>query len=96
MPTSIFLNLGLLLVTGLLFSLLAARFSLPRVAVYALAGLIWSQDLLGGVTGLSLASGTEALTSVRLRLSPILSAARSLPGSSAAWGKRLFFARPER
>lgn len=49
MTASIFLNLGLLLVTGLLFSLLAARFNLPRIAFYVLAGLLWSPDLLGGL-----------------------------------------------
>jgi Kef-type K+ transport system membrane component KefB len=68
MSDPIFLHLGLLLVTGLLFSLLAARFNLPRIAVYALAGLIWSQDLLGGVFNLQLGNWSGMLTQTALAL----------------------------
>lgn len=64
----IFLNLGLLLVTGLLFSLIAARFNIPRIAVYALAGLLWSQDLLGGVFNLELGNWSAALTDISLAI----------------------------
>ena len=46
--------LGLLLVSGLLMSLLASRFNIPRIAAYAVAGILWSEDLLGGVLGLDM------------------------------------------
>lgn len=65
---SLFLNLGLLMATGLLFSLVAAHFKLPRIAIYALAGLVWSQDLLGGVFGLQLGAWSESLTTGALAL----------------------------
>ncbi len=68
MTESLFLNLGLLLVTGLLLSLVAARFNLPRIALYALAGLIWSQDLLGGVFDLQLGNWSVVLTDTALAL----------------------------
>ncbi|GAB4293811.1 MAG: cation:proton antiporter [Methylophaga sp.] len=68
MTASIFLNLGLLLVTGLLFSLLAARFNLPRIAFYVLAGLLWSPDLLGGFFNLQLGNWTAVLTDTALAL----------------------------
>lgn len=68
MPESLFLYLGLLLVTGLLLSLVATRFNLPRIALYALAGLIWSQDLLGGVFELQLGAGSALLTDTALAL----------------------------
>lgn len=68
MLNSLFLNLGLLMATGLLFSLIAAHFNLPRIALYALAGLVWSQDLLGGVFGLQLGAWSESLTAAALAL----------------------------
>ncbi|MED5510991.1 MAG: cation:proton antiporter [Pseudomonadota bacterium] len=68
MTESLFLNLGLLLVTGLLLSLVAARFNLPRIALYALAGLVWSQDLLGGVFDLQLGNWSGVLTDTALAL----------------------------
>src|SRR5690554_2404526 len=68
MTASIFINLGLLLVTGLLFSLVAARFNLPRIAFYVLAGLLWSPDLLGGLFNLQLGSWTAVLTDTALAL----------------------------
>lgn len=68
MQQGIVLSLGLLLVTGLLFSLVAARFNLPRIAVYALAGLVWSQDLLGGAFNLQLGSWAGVLTDIALAL----------------------------
>jgi len=68
MTETLFLSLGLLLVTGLLFSLVAARFRLPRIALYALAGLLWSQDLLGGVFNLQLGNWSAALTDTALAL----------------------------
>lgn len=68
MQSSLFLNLGLLMTTGLLFSLIAAHFKLPRIALYALAGLIWSQDLLGGVVGLQPGAWSESLTDCALAL----------------------------
>ncbi|MBD3635021.1 MAG: cation:proton antiporter [Methylophaga sp.] len=68
MTESLFLNLGLLLVTGLLLSLVAARFNLPRIALYALAGLVWSQDLLGGVFDLQLGNWSVVLTDTALAL----------------------------
>lgn len=64
----VFLNLGVLLVTGLLFSLLAARFNFPRIAVYALAGLLWSQDLLGGLFNLELGNWSSALADFALAI----------------------------
>lgn len=54
--------------TGLLFSLIAAHFKLPRIALYALAGLIWSPDLLGGVLGLQPGPWSESVTACALAL----------------------------
>lgn len=68
MQSSLFLNLGLLMTTGLLFSLIAAHFKLPRIALYALAGLIWSPDLLGGVVGLQPGLWSESVTACALAL----------------------------
>lgn len=68
MQSSLFLNLGLLMTTGLLFSLIAAHFKLPRIALYALAGLIWSPDLLGGVLGLQPGPWSESVTACALAL----------------------------
>jgi Kef-type K+ transport system membrane component KefB len=68
MQSSLFLNLGLLMTTGLLFSLIAAHFKLPRIALYALAGLIWSPDLLGGVLGLQPGLWSESVTACALAL----------------------------
>ena len=50
----IHLTLSLLLLSGLLFGLLASRFELPRVPAYVLAGILFSPALLGGMLGLSI------------------------------------------
>ncbi|WP_297811502.1 cation:proton antiporter [uncultured Methylophaga sp.] len=90
MQQGIFLSLGLLLVTGLLFSLLAARFHLPRIAVYALAGLVWSQDLLGGVTGLQLGDWTSTLTDTALALIAYLIGGSVTANQLKRLGKTIF------
>ncbi|MDT8371548.1 MAG: cation:proton antiporter [Gammaproteobacteria bacterium] len=62
------LILGLLLVSGLLFGLVASRLKVPRIAAYALAGLLWSQDLLGGYFGFDIASWSPLLTNLALAI----------------------------
>ncbi|MBE0438990.1 MAG: cation:proton antiporter [Gammaproteobacteria bacterium] len=62
------LILGLLLVSGLLFGLVASRLKVPRIAAYALAGLVWSQDLLGGYFGFDIASWSPLLTNLALAI----------------------------
>ncbi|MCX4186257.1 cation:proton antiporter [Methylophaga sp. OBS4] len=68
MNSSVLLVLGLLLVTGLLLSLLAARTNTPRIAAYAVAGLLWSPDLLGGWLGLDMTSWSGPLTDSALAI----------------------------
>lgn len=60
--------LGLLLVSALLMSLLASRFNIPRIAAYAVAGLLWSEDLLGGALGLDMTEWSQALTQISLAI----------------------------
>jgi len=62
------LILGLLLVSGLLFGLVASRLKLPRIAAYALAGLLWSEDLLGGYFGFDITSWSPLLTNLALAI----------------------------
>ncbi|NQY26495.1 MAG: cation:proton antiporter [Piscirickettsiaceae bacterium] len=68
MTASPILALGLLLVTGLLFGLLVSRINMPRIAAYALAGLIWSEDLLGGYLGLDITEWSHSLTNIALSI----------------------------
>ena len=68
MSASPILMLGLLLVSGLLLSLLASRINMPRIAAYALAGLIWSEDLLGGYLGLNMTEWSYSLTNIALAI----------------------------
>lgn len=62
------LLLGILLVTGLLLSLLASRINLPRIAAYAIAGFIWSEDLLGGVFNFNITQWSHSLTTAALAI----------------------------
>lgn len=62
------LILGLLLVSGLLLGLLASRLRIPRIAAYALAGLIWSQELLGGYFGFDISTWSPLLTNLALAI----------------------------
>jgi len=57
--------LGLLLLSGLLLGLVAARFGLPRVAAYVLAGMLFSPSLLGGLLGVHVKRESEALLLVK-------------------------------
>jgi Kef-type K+ transport system membrane component KefB len=66
--SSPFLIIGLLLVTGLLFGLLASKLKIPRIAMYALAGLLWSEDLLGGYFGFEISSWSGQLTNLALAI----------------------------
>ncbi|MDH5591978.1 MAG: cation:proton antiporter [Gammaproteobacteria bacterium] len=68
MSHSPLLMLGLLLVSGLLMSLLASRLNMPRIAAYAIAGLIWSEDLLGGVLALDMTEWSQPLTAISLAI----------------------------
>lgn len=56
------LNLGLMLLTGLIFALAFSRFGLPRVAAYVLAGMIFSKDILGRYMEIGLGLWAEPLT----------------------------------
>lgn len=60
--------LGVLLVTGLTFSLFVSRTRIPRIAVYALAGLVWSPDLLGGVFHFDMTGWSGHLTDLALAI----------------------------
>ena len=60
------LTLSLLLLSGLLFGLLASRFELPQVPASVLAGILFSPALLGGMLGLLIGGWSEPLTSVAL------------------------------
>lgn len=68
MPQSIPLMLGMLLVTGLLFGMLASRLRIPRIAAYALAGFIWSPGLLGDLFLLDMTSWSGGFTDVALAI----------------------------
>lgn len=68
MPQSIPLMLGMLLVTGLLFGMLASRLRIPRIAAYALAGFIWSPGLLGDLFSLDMTSWSGGFTDVALAI----------------------------
>jgi Kef-type K+ transport system membrane component KefB len=60
------LNLGLLLLTGLVFGYIASRYNLPRVAAYVIAGMIFSPDLLGRVVWIDIGAWAEPLTTTAL------------------------------
>ena len=60
------LNLGLLLLTGLVFGYIASRFNLPRVAAYVIAGMIFSPDLLGRFAWIDIGSWAVPLTTTAL------------------------------
>jgi Kef-type K+ transport system membrane component KefB len=60
------LVLGALLVTGLAAGLCAARFGLPRVAAYVVAGIVFSPNLLGDRLGFTVGEWTEPLTTAAL------------------------------
>jgi len=66
--TKVHLVLGLLLMSGLLFGFVAVRYGFPRVAAYVIAGVLFSDSLLGGYIGLSLGSGAEPLTAFALAI----------------------------
>lgn len=60
------LNLGLLLLTGLIFGYMASRYNLPRVAAYVIAGMIFSPDLLGRFEWVDIGSWAVPLTTTAL------------------------------
>jgi len=66
LPNTPLMMLGLLLVSGLLFGMVASKLNMPRIAAYALAGLVWSEDLLGGYLNIDMTSWTEPLTTAAL------------------------------
>lgn len=59
-------NLGLLMLSGLFFGLIASRLGLPRVAAYVIAGMVFSPDLLGNRLNFEVGLWAEALTTVAL------------------------------
>jgi len=60
------LNLGLLLLTGLIFGYIASRYNLPRVAAYVIAGMIFSPDLLGQLEWIEIGDWAAPLTTTAL------------------------------
>jgi Kef-type K+ transport system membrane component KefB len=60
------LVLGALLVTGLAAGLCAARFGLPRVAAYVVAGIVFSPGVLGDRLGFVVGEWTAPLTTAAL------------------------------
>lgn len=60
------LNLGLLLLAGLLFGYIASRYNLPRVAAYVIAGMIFSPDFLGRFEWINIGSWAVPLTTTAL------------------------------
>ena len=60
------LNLGLLLLTGLVFGYIASRYNLPRVAAYVIAGMIFSPDFLGRLEWIDIGSWAVPLTTTAL------------------------------
>lgn len=60
------LILGLLLLAGLLLGFVALRFGIPRVAAYVVAGVLFSEPLLGGVLGFRIGLWAEPLTAFAL------------------------------
>lgn len=70
MPPSLSINvvLGLLLLTGLLLGLAASKLGFPRVPAYVIAGVLFSDSLLGGITGVRVGAWSEPLTTAALSL----------------------------
>jgi len=60
------LYLGILMLSGLFFGLIASRLGLPRVAAYVIAGMIFSPDLLGSTLNLKVGDWAEPLATVAL------------------------------
>ena len=60
------LYLGILMLSGLFFGLIASRLGLPRVAAYVIAGMIFSPDLLGSTLNLKVGHWAEPLATVAL------------------------------
>jgi len=65
-PNSVHFFLGILLLTGLLFGLLASRLGWPRVAAYVVAGVLFSPSLLGGLLEIRVGDWADPLTTVAL------------------------------
>jgi Kef-type K+ transport system membrane component KefB len=64
--STISLNLGLLLLSGLIFGCIASRYNLPRVAAYVIAGMIFSPGLLGRFAWIEIGDWAAPLTSAAL------------------------------
>ncbi len=60
------LNLGLLLLSGLIFGYVASRYNLPRVAAYVIAGMIFSPGLLGRLEWIEIGDWAAPLTTTAL------------------------------
>lgn len=60
------LNLGLLLLSGLIFGYIASRYNLPRVAAYVIAGIIFSPGLLGRLEWIEVGDWAAPLTTTAL------------------------------
>ncbi|MBU0946444.1 MAG: cation:proton antiporter [Proteobacteria bacterium] len=60
------LNLGLLLLSGLIFGYIASRYNLPRVAAYVIAGIIFSPGLLGRLEWIEVGGWAAPLTTTAL------------------------------
>lgn len=60
------LNLGLLLLSGLIFGYIASLYNLPRVAAYVIAGMIFSPGLLGRLEWIEIGDWAAPLTTIAL------------------------------
>ncbi len=58
--------LGIILVTGYFFGLVAERFKFPRVSAYLLSGILFSEQLLGSILHLDFNSWSDTLVQVCL------------------------------
>jgi Kef-type K+ transport system membrane component KefB len=64
----IIFSLGIILVVGYFFGLIAEKFNFPRVTAYLISGVLFSEDLLGHLLNLHFNSWSEILVEICLGL----------------------------
>ena len=60
------ISLGTILIVGYFFGLVAEKFRLPRVTAYLLAGVLFSDEILGHLVNLDLKSWSETFSAISL------------------------------
>ena len=60
--------MGVILVVGYFFGLVAEKLKLPRISAYLISGILFSENLLGNLLGLHFNSWSELMVDICLGL----------------------------